>query len=176
MQQYVRTFPIKSMCRVFDVSRSGFYAWHQRQTQPSARAQRRADLDRRVEATFLRHKRRYGAPRLAQALAQQGHPCNRKTVAASLQRQQLRAKAARRFKATTNSRHRLPVAANLLSQDFSAGAPNRKWVGDITYLGTDEGWLYLAVVIDLYARRVVGWSMRARAETSKRCCASCSII
>ncbi len=169
MQQHVRPFPIKRMCRVFDGSRSGFYAWRQRQAQPRARAQRRAVLDQRVETAFLRHTRRYGAPRIAQVLAQQGHACNRKTVAASLQRQQLRAKAARRFTATTNSKHRLPVAANLLAQDFSTQAPKRKWVGDITSLGTEEGWLYLAVVIDLYARRVVGWSMSERMSADLAC-------
>jgi len=84
------------------------------------------------------------------------------TVAASLRRQNLRAKAARKFKATTNSRHGLPVAPNLLEQDFSATAPNQKWVGDITYLATGEGWLYLAVLIDLYSRKVIGWAMSER--------------
>ena len=83
-------------------------------------------------------------------------------MAASLQRQGLRAKAARKFKATTNSRHTLPVAPNLLEQDFTAAAPNCKWVGDITYLATGEGWLYLAVIIDLYSRKVVGWAMSER--------------
>ena len=83
-------------------------------------------------------------------------------MAASLRRQNLRAKAARKFKATTNSRHGLPVAPNLLEQDFSATAPNQKWVGDITYLATGEGWLYLAVLTDLYSRKVIGWAMSER--------------
>jgi transposase InsO family protein len=96
-------------------------------------------------------------------------PVNRKTVAASLRRQGLRAKAARKFKATTNSRHSLPVAPNLLQQNFTATAPNQKWVGDITYLSTGEGWLYLAVVIDLYSRRVIGWAMSERMTAALVC-------
>lgn len=84
------------------------------------------------------------------------------TVAASLHRQNLPAKAARQFKATTNSRHGLPVAPNLLEQDFSATAPKQKWVGDITYMATGEGWLYLAVLIDLYSRKVISWAMSER--------------
>ncbi|MGM0786063.1 MAG: DDE-type integrase/transposase/recombinase, partial [Pseudomonadota bacterium] len=95
-------------------------------------------------------------------LRDKGLPVNRKTVAASLQRQGLRAKAARKFKATTNSRHSLPVAPNLLEQDFTATAPNQKWAGDITYLATGEGWLYLAVLIDLFSRKVIGWAMSER--------------
>ena len=95
-------------------------------------------------------------------LIDDGLSVNRKTVAASLQRQGLRAKAARKFKATTNSRHTLPVAPNLLEQDFTAKAPNQKWVGDITYLATSEGWLYLAMLIDLYSRKVIGWAMSER--------------
>src|SRR5574343_305894 len=92
-----------------------------------------------------------------------------KTIAASLKRQGLVAKAARKFKATTNSKHNLPVFDNLLQQDFSATAPNQKWAGDITYLWTDEGWLYLAVMIDLFSRQVVGWAMSERMTTDLVC-------
>ena len=102
-------------------------------------------------------------------LKEQGHHYDRKTVAASMKRQHLRAKAAKKFKATTNSNHNLPVAPNLLQQNFSAAAPNQKWVGDITYLWTDEGWLYLAVVIDLYSRLVVGWAIAERMTTDLPC-------
>ena len=96
-------------------------------------------------------------------------PINRKTLAASLQRQGLCAKAARKFKATTNSRHSLPVAPNLLEQNFMASAPNQKWVGDITFLAPGEGWLYLAVLIDLYSRKVVGWAMSKRMTADLVC-------
>ncbi len=92
-----------------------------------------------------------------------------KTIAASLKRQGLVAKAARKFKATTNSKHNLPVFDNLLQQDFSASAPNQKWAGDITYLWTEEGWLYLAVIIDLFSRQVIGWSMSERMTADLAC-------
>ena len=111
---------------------------------------------------YHHRKGRSGAPRLTLDLRDEGLPINRKTVAASLDRQGLRAKAARKYKATTNSRHTLPVASNLLKQNFTATAPNQKWVGDITYLATNEGWLYLAVLIDLYSRKVIGWAMNER--------------
>jgi putative transposase len=102
-------------------------------------------------------------------LSDAGQHYDRKTVATSMRRQGLRAKAAKKFKATTNSKHSLPVAPNLLQQDFTATAPNRKYVSDITYLWTDEGWLYLATVIDLYSRLVVGWAMSERMTTQLVC-------
>lgn len=145
------------MCRVMGVARSGYYAWLVR--KPSQRQRWRAEVDRCVAKAFERRKGRCGSPRLFHDL--EGR-YDRKAIAVSMRRQGLRAKAARKFKATTNSRHSLPVAPNLLQQDFTASAPNQKWVGDITYLHTDEGWLYLAVVIDLYSRLVIGWAMSER--------------
>lgn len=171
MEQHAGEFRIKSMCRVLEVSRSGFYAWCHRQVQPSRRQQHRAALDQQVAEAFAARKGRRGSPMLTRDLIDQGLPYNRKTVAASQRRQGLRAKAARKFKATTNSKHNLPVAPNLLQQDFRAPAPNRKWVGDITYLWTDEGWLYLAVVIELYSRQVVGWAMAERMTAELVCAA-----
>jgi putative transposase len=162
-------FRIVTMCRVLDAPRSGFYAWRYRQAHPSARQRRRTHLDGAVKETFAARKGRSGSPGLVLDLHDAGHACDRKTVAASMKRQGLRAKAARKFKATTNSAHDLPVAPNLLQQDFSATAPNQKWVGDITYLWTDEGWLYLATVIDLYSRRVVGWAMSERMTAELAC-------
>ena len=119
-------------------------------------------FDQRVTGAYHQRKRRSGASGLALDLRDDGMPINRKTVAASLQRQGLRAKAARKYKATTNSRHSLPVAPNLLEQNFTASAFNQKWVGDITFLATSEGWLYLAVLFDLHSRKVVGWAMSER--------------
>ncbi|MEC5317700.1 IS3 family transposase [Brenneria populi subsp. brevivirga] len=169
MHQHQAEFPVKTLARVLRVSRSGWYAWLKRRLAPSSRLVCRRQCDEQVAAAFRAAKKRYGAPRLTQELREGGYDGNRKTVAASLRCQGLRAKAARKFKAMTNSRHKLPVAPNLLQQDFSATGPDQKYVGDITYLWTEEGWLYLAVVIDLYSRRVVGWSMSERVKAELAC-------
>lgn len=167
MQAHTQQFPLKVMCRVLGIARSGYYAWCSRKL--SKRRQQQTQLDRLVAQAYHKRKGRSGAPRLCLDLKASGLPCNRKTVAASMRRQGLRARAARKFKATTNSRHSLPVADNLLRQDFTAAAPNRKWVGDMTYLHTEEGWLYLAVIIDLYSRRVIGWAMNERMTAELAC-------
>lgn len=169
IQNHSGEFKIASMCRALGASRSGFYRWRHRGQQPSVRQQRRNQLDQHVAEVFHARKQRCGSPTLVLDLHDQGHKHDRKTVAASMKRQNLRAKAAKKFKATTNSNHNLPVAPNLLQQDFSVTAPNRKWVSDITYLWTDEGWLYLAVVIDLYSRLVVGWALAERMTADLTC-------
>jgi putative transposase len=162
MQVHEAEFKVRLMCRVLEVSASGYYAWRER--APSSQAQAREVLDMRVRTEFEARKGRAGAPRLARHLKR-----GRRQVAQSLRRQGLRAKAARKFKATTNSKHALPVADNLLQQDFTAAEPNQVWVGDITYIQTDEGWLYLAVVMDLWSRKVVGWSMSERMTATLVC-------
>lgn len=159
---HIGQHPVSLMCRALEVSRSGFNAWHRR--APSSRAQRRAQLDVQVQDAFVTARRREGAQRLSRALKQ-----GRRQVADSLRRQGLRAKAARRYKATTNSRHNLPVAENLLKQDFRTERPNHAWVSDITYIQTDEGWMYLAVVLDLYSRKIVGWAMESRMTAALVC-------
>lgn len=169
MDEHQGTFRVSAMSRVLQVSRSGFYAWRKRRDNPSPRQQRRKQIDTAVKAAFDTGKGRSGSPRLVLDLAEAGHQHDRKTVADSMRRQGLRAKAAKKFKATTNSKHNLPVAPNLLKQDFTATAPNHKYVGDITYLWTDEGWLYLAVIIDLDSRLVVGWSMSERMTAQLVC-------
>jgi len=168
MDEHRQVFSIVAMARVLAVSRSGYYRWRTG-GGPGPRARARADLDARVRELFHRHRGRYGAPRLTEELRELGHPCDEKTVAGSLRRQGLRARAARRFKATTNSRHNLPVAPNLLEQDFTAAKANEKWVQDITYLWTEQGWLYLAVVLDLHSRQVVGWAMSDRMKAALVC-------
>lgn len=162
MKQHEGEFAVRLMCRVLSVSPSGYYAWRGR--KPSKRARQRAQLDANVQDAFEAERGRAGAPRLSRRLGK-----GRRQVAQSLRRQGLRAKAARKYKATTNSNHTLPVAENLLQQDFTAKQPDRVWVGDITYIGTDEGWLYLAVVLDLYSRKVVGWSMSERMTAALVC-------
>ena len=169
MAAHTTEFKVTTMSRALEASRSGFYAWLQRLNKPSAQAQRRDHLDEVVKAAFIAGKGRSGSPRLTLDLADAGEVFDRKTVANSQRRQGLRAKAAKKFKATTNSEHSLPVAPNLLKQDFTAAARCQKWVTDITYLWTDEGWLYLATVIDLYSRRVVGWAMSERMTAQLVC-------
>lgn len=148
------------MCRVLRVSRSGYYAWRRAPESPRAAENRR--LDAAIRQLFDDHRGRYGAPRITLDLQAEGWPVSRRRVARRMRAMGLRARAARRFKATTQSRHTLPVAPNRLEQDFTAAGPNQKWVADITYLWTGEGWLYLAVVLDLFSRAVVGWSMGER--------------
>ena len=169
IDEHQGTFRVSAMSRVLRVSRSGYYAWHRRQDRLSSRQQRRKRLDEAVQKAFKARKGRSGSPRLVLDLADAGHQHNRKTIAASMRRQGLRARAAKKFKATTNSKHNLPVAPNLLQQEFTATGPNQKYVGDITYLWTDEGWLYLAVVIDLFSRLVVGWAMSERMTAQLVC-------
>jgi len=160
IQTHEAQFKVQLMCRVMNVSPSGYYDWRER--GPSTRTQARTQLDAQVKQAFIVEKGRIGALRVTRRLKTQGHRAGHNQVAQSLRRQGLRAKGARKYKATTNSNHSLPVAPNILQQDFSAAHCNQKWVSDITYLATDEGWLYLAVVLDLYSRKVVGWSMSQR--------------
>ncbi|EED0778354.1 IS3 family transposase [Escherichia coli] len=169
IEKHQAEFSIKAMCRVLRVARSGWYTWCQRRTRISTRQQFRQHFDSVVLAAFTRSKQRYGAPRLTDELRAQGYPFNVKTVAASLRRQGLRAKASRKFSPVSYRAHGLPVSENLLEQDFYASGPNQKWAGDITYLRTDEGWLYLAVVIDLWSRAVIGWSMSPRMTAQLAC-------
>ncbi len=169
MHNLADEFKITTMSRVLGVSRSGFYCFRQRGGQSTKRQQQRMVFDKLVAEAFAAQKMRAGSPRLVLDLCDQGYSYDRKTEAASMQRQNPRARAARKYKATTNSKHNLPVAANLLAQDFSTGAPNQKWVSDITYLWTDKGWLYLAVIIDPFSRLVVGWSMTERMTAQLVC-------
>jgi len=155
------------MCRVLEVSRSGYYDWRNRPL--SARAQANQHLTDDIRRLHTEHKGRVGAPRVTRHLREEGQRVGKNRVAHLMRSEGLRAKAARKYKATTNSNHNLPVAPNLLEQDFSATAPNQKWVSDITYIATDEGWLYLAVVLDLHSRLVVGWAMSER-MTAKLVC------
>lgn len=151
-------FPLNVLCSALQVSRSGYYAWAER--GPSARARRDEQLSTRIRAIHGEHKERYGSPRIHAELAADGEQVGRKRVARLMRENGLRARPKRHFKQTTDSGHKHPVAPNVLEQQFTTNRPNEAWVGDITYLWTLEGWAYLAVLIDLYSRRVVGWALR----------------
>ena len=153
-------FSIKAMCRVLKVRRNGYYAWQGR--KPGAREAQAKRLDETLRQRFEAHQGRYGSPRLTAELKAEGWRVGRPRVAKRMRALGLKARAAKKYKATTQSKHHLPVAPNRLEQDFTAHALNQKWVSDITYLWTGAGWLYLAVVLDLYSRAVVGWSMSER--------------
>jgi len=167
IRRHEENHAVALMCRVLDVSRSGYYDWRNR--PPSARAQANQRLTADIRRIHQEHKGRVGAPRITRHLREEGQRVGKNRVAHLMSSEGLRAKAARKYKATTNSNHTLPVAPNLLEQDFSAAAPNQKWVSDITYIATAEGWLYLAAVVDLYSRLVVGWAMSER-MTAKLVC------
>ena len=156
-------YSVNMMCRMLSVSASGYYDWLGR--PQSLRAKDNAVLAAKIKAIYDEEHGRAGAKRIAKRLKFEGMPVSRNRVARIMRLQGWRAKAARKFKATTNSNHKLPVAPNLLQQNFAASKPNEKWVSDITYVWTEEGWLYLAVVMDLYSRMVVGWSMSERMTT-----------
>jgi transposase InsO family protein len=145
------------MCDALEVSASGYYAWASRADSPTE--QRRQELAGAIAEVHAEVKHRYGSPRMAAELNARGHDCSENTVAKLMRASGVRAKAPRRFVRTTNSNHRLPVAENLLARDFEPAGPNESWCADITYIPTGEGWLYLAVVEDLFSRMIVGWSM-----------------
>ncbi|AQS60349.1 transposase [Desulforamulus ferrireducens] len=145
------------MCQVFKVSRSGFYAWLKR--EESSRAKQNKELLKEIHNVYKLSRGTYGSPRVTKALKNQGITCSRNRVARLMRDYGIFAKTKRRYKATTNSKHSYPVAPNLLNQNFSANQPNQVWVADITYIPTDEGWLYLAAIKDLYNRKIVGWAM-----------------
>jgi transposase InsO family protein len=149
------------------VARSGFYAWRQRQQNPGPRAQQNAAITTEVQAVFDRHRGFYGAPRVHQELRAAGLKVGRHRVARLMRCSALKAKTRRGFRPCRHNGSKAPgVAENLLLQDFSPLAPNHCWAGDITYIRTTAGWRYLAVWIDLYSRRVVGWAMGATMEAT----------
>jgi putative transposase len=149
------------------VARSGFYAWRQRQKAPGKRAAENAQLIAEIQAVFGEHRGFYGSPRIHQELRAAGHPVGRHRVARLMQRAQLRARTRKPFRPCSRARKGAPgVVENLLLQDFQPPAPNRCWAGDITYIRTTAGWRYLAVWIDLFSRRVVGWTLESQMDAA----------
>jgi len=160
MKQWRLQFPILAMCRVLKVSRSGFYAWLD--ATPSPRTQEDERLKVAIKAAHKRTRETYGARRLQPELAADGFIAGRDRIARLRRELGLHCRQKRKFKATTNSKHNLPVAENLLDQNFSPSAPNQVWTTDITYISTGEGWLYLAGVKDLFTCEIVGYAMGDR--------------
>ena len=149
---------VAMLCRVLEVSRQGFYAWLTR--PPCERLRIDAAMTRTIRKVFEKHRHRYGSPRLHLELREAGVRTSRKRVARVMRQNKLVAKCRRRFVCTTNSTHQYAAAPNLVARNFTPAAADRVWAADITYVPTRGGWLYLAVILDLYSRRVVGWSMQ----------------
>lgn len=155
MKMHCHEFPVGRMASVLGVSRSGYYAWLK--TGESAFAQAQNAFDTKVKAVFEERKHRFGRRRMTAELRAQGISCSVNRVSRSMRRQGLHGRQSRKFITTTDSNHKHPVAENILNRNFQVDRPNHVWVTDITYLPCKNGWLYLVVFIDLYARKVVGW-------------------
>lgn len=163
IQEHRRHWPVAVMCRLLKVARSGFYAWLAR--PESQQAQRRARLTKMIRVVHAQSDRTYGSPRVQRELASLGITASVNFVARLMRSAGIAAKTRKKFTVTTDSRHHLPVAENLLGRNFSPARINQAWASDITYIATGEGWLYLATVQDLYSRRIVGWSMSRRIDS-----------
>ena len=164
MLKHQERFNIRKMAKIFEVSISGYYAWKTR--KPSQRSQTDSALVQRIKIIQKRHKGRYGSPRIWDELRDEKVKTSRKRVARLMRQNGLSSKSTKKWIATTNSRHTLPVAENILNREFTASAPGLKWVSDLTYLRTTQGWLYLCVIIDLWDRKVLGWSLATDMEAS----------
>jgi len=157
-----RSFPVRVMCRLLEVSESGFYAWIKR--PESKRAGENRVLLVHIKAAFAEGRGNYGSPRVYEELKDQGIKCSRHRVARLMRKHGIRAKKKRRYKVTTNSRHKYPMAANILGREFKVDEPDKVWGSDLTYIPTEEGWLYLAALLDLNSRRCVGFSAEERID------------
>ena len=156
------TYPVRVLCRTLRVSTSGFYAWCRRGL--SLRAKKDVALKVEIRAAHAASLKTYGSPRIHEDLKTNGQNVGRKRVARLMQEEGIEGQRKRRFRTTTDSRHSHALAANQLNRNFTASAPNKVWVTDITYIWTREGWMYLAAILDLFSRRVVGWSMDSRID------------
>jgi putative transposase len=152
---------------VLEVSRSGYYDWLKHKT--SKRTQANQQLDEEINVIYLQNKKRYGSPRITRELQAKAVSCSHTRVARRMQIMNLKAVARKKYKVTTDSEHTKPIYNNILNRDFATTDINQKWCGDITYIPTKEGWLYLATVIDLHSRAVIGWAMSDRMKTQLVC-------
>jgi putative transposase len=156
-----KAYPLPAMCETLAVSASGYRAW-KRGGSPNRKRLTDAQLLALIKAIHTELKGAYGSPRMVRELRARGFPAAKPRVERLMRENGIRARHKRRYKATTDSKHTLPVAPNLLDRDFAPVAPNQAWSADLTYVWTDEGWLYLAVVLDLFNREIVGWSIKPR--------------
>ena len=157
-------FPVRRMCRVLNVSSSGYYVWRKRPVSPREMANQ--ELIEEIKTAHEESYETYGSPRIYEELQDKGLICSENRVARLMREEGIQAKQPKRYKVTTKANKNHPAAPNLLNRDFTADRPNEKWTADITYIPTLEGWLYLAVILDLFSRRVVGWSMSHRMTSS----------
>lgn len=160
MESHARQWNVKQMAEVLGVSRSGYYRYHR--AKPSHRAQANQVLLEKIKEIHQDNRELYGSPRIHAALKQQGVVCGHNGVAKLMKKNNIQARIPKRYKVTTKVNSALSAAKNLLDQDFSAQKPNEKWVSDITFISTREGWLYLAVILDLFSRKIIGLSMDSR--------------
>ena len=157
IREHREAFPVNRMCRVLEVGRSGFYAWLNRRESPRSCENRCLVVE--IKAVHKESRRTYGSPRVHADLKDKGYVIGKHRVARLMRENGVVSKHKRKFRATTHSKHDHPVAENRLKRRFNVSEPNQYWVSDITYIPTREGWLYLAVTIDLFNRRVIGWAM-----------------
>jgi putative transposase len=164
IEEHREAWPIAIQCAVLEVSRSGFYAWRGR--EPSATDRRRDSLTEKIQEVHQASRETYGAPRVHAELLARGEHCNQKTVEKYMRAADIRSKTHRKFRvSTTDSNHSHPIAPNIVNRNFSPSTKNETWTADITYIPTAEGWLYLAVVEDLFTRQIVGWAMSSSMES-----------
>jgi len=164
IKEHSHEFPVSVMCKVLELGTSGFYDWQDR--KPSRQQQRREQIAQAAARSYCESQRIYGYRKVYEDLREENIVCCKETVRRVMRQMGLYSRVKRKFVVTTDSNHNLPVADNLLGRDFIAAKPNQKWVADITYIPTKEGWLYLAGVMDLFSRRIVGWSMSDRIDTA----------
>ncbi|MGE7917307.1 IS3 family transposase [Lysinibacillus xylanilyticus] len=160
IQQHRHEFRVAKMCEVLGVSRSGYYEWLNR--PKSNQKERKEKLTSQIKRVYLDSRRNYGSPKVTKQLNSEGVSVSQKTVSRIMKEEGIRSKTVKKYKATTNSKHNLPVYPNLLDQQFKVERPGQAWVADITYIWTSEGWLYLATIMELFSRRIIGWAMDER--------------
>jgi transposase InsO family protein len=163
IQDHERHYRLFKLCNVLKVSRTSYHNWLH--SVPGKRKQENQMLLKEIKKVHKDSRMTYGSPRITAELKDKGYTCSRPRIARLMRKNNIRAKTKRKFKITTNSKHHYPISRDLVNQDFSANAPNQLWTSDITYIRTKEGWLYLTIILDVFNRQIVGWSMSNRLKT-----------